>query len=291
MTVSNIQLDLGQLLASTQAGLTAQIQPLVNAANQLTSPISGLPSWTHDVGLDNLTALDLLNQAGQFDSDFASAANQIQAFASEITSLENLTTQLKDSARFTGSMTFHIAADGSLSPGVTGGTGLLSLLQADLNALKTSAGVTLPFLESPGQLASFFLAPSSADLIEYTVPTLTVNPITVTIPLADFPTPIPASDVEISLYANFSISAGATVVFNSVGLQSGNLAAGFRIQNQQLSANFSVGLSGTYWEAYVVGYEVAIRLGSRFRISARPHRRRLVRFCTSLLLRLPAPRR
>ncbi len=260
LTFSDIHFNLGQLIGNSQAKLLAKIKPLVDAAQQLTSPIKGLPGWTHDIGLDKITPVQLLRLAGRVNE-----ANQIETFAKTIDALQVFAASLKGDGWVelaNGELTVTFASGSSVPSSVTGKLIELDVLlkQVGIDPQSVKNVLSMPALENPQQLAKLLMG-QSVDLIKYTLPELTIKALKEDLPLATFPTPIPAGCIQISLHADLSFSAKASVVFNSSGLESGDIAKGLSLQDAQLSATFNVGLSGTYWQAFVIGYRVTGKIG------------------------------
>jgi hypothetical protein len=259
LTLSNVQVDLGAILSGLHSSLSNQLSEITKVAEQLVAPIPSLPSWTSQIGLNNVTIEEALTFMG-----YSEQAQEIQSLATEVNSVNALTADLKGNGWVevtNGSLTAQITA-GQLPSGVTGQlnapAALLSTIGLNLSSL-SDIGLSLPALQNPGQLVELLMGDNVA-LVNFAL-SLDMTEVSFNLPLADFPTPIPASDVQIGLAVSASAGCNALVSINSVGLFSGNLAQSLTIQDYHTTASVDFGLSGTYWEALVIGYQVTGEIG------------------------------
>ena len=265
VSFSNVQINVGafagDFLGKVTTDLQAFAKPLTPLADALTNPVVDT-SWAKQFGL---TTYQLLDTLGYHD-----ASQNAKALGDAIHAINALSVPTATDSGWLnlGGFTAQVQAPGAAAPlqtlSVSVADGATAALQQQLdslglttaiNQLQQIQGVQIA-LNDPAQLFKL-LTGEGATLFSYTMSySIDVGDFSerlATVPIS----PETATTIDIDLApASLSISGGATFGFDTSGFQSGNLANGFFVQNANLSASVTVGISGTLDEASLIGYRL-----------------------------------
>ena len=225
---------------------------LVPLARFLTSPLPGLSS-TSDFGTvlhtGDISVLTLLSVMGDFTGNpqYATAAQQISAFANAIVGIDNLSLPTSSGSWISlGSFTASAAPSGSASSFVIGSSRPLmaagSQLQSALSGFQPLAnlGIKFPVMSDPTLFFKLMVGDPTQTLVTYSLPQFNDNLTNLYVPIAEFPV-YPGITVSGGITATINVQAGATFGLNTSSVASGNLLNGFYVKNASISAQLSVG--------------------------------------------------
>ncbi len=239
---ANVQLNVGGFVNTVVSEMQSFTKPLQNLADRLTEPLLN-QSWA-----SSLTPINVLKMLGynttsaQTFADAVHAINHLSSTGGGWVPVGDFTAQIPGGSV---SASFPTAPDLSA---VTAALQPLKALQNEFQGFRVA-------LDDAHELVNL-LTGKTANLFSYTL--------NVYMRVADFDqrlatlpvSPETATEVDLDLIGNVSLSGGATFGFDSTGLQSGNLARGFYVQGANVGATLTLGLAGTVNEAYLVGYRL-----------------------------------
>jgi hypothetical protein len=252
--LTNVQMNVGQFAGSFLSRAVTDLQsftrPLQPLADALTNPL--LPGW-------GFTATWLMQQLG-----YGPAASAAKTFADTIHTINSLPTSLSSNDGWVNLGSFSASVQGpaqltTLSSAANTAAGIASRLgnsvSAALGRLRSIPGLQI-VLDNPKELMKL-LTGEKATLFSYTFSAPGAISVSKEQQLAAIPVS-PVTLTEIDLFADLGVSVGgqATFGFDTSGLASGNLMNGFFIQNANVTASLTAGLSGLVNEANLAGYKL-----------------------------------